>query len=94
MPTFGDDHRPQVEAHLVGFDGDLYNQTLTLELLDWLRDQQKFPTLDALKSQLARDVSAAKRLADLDAPAPSQAPVHRGRVLAARLPPMLCLSPR
>ena len=65
MPTFGPNAR-QVEAHLVGFDGDLYGQTLRVEVLDWLREQRKFKGLDALKAQLAqdvRDVVARSRLA-------------------------------
>lgn len=70
MPTFGDDHRRQVEAHLIGFDGDLYGQTLRLELLDWLRDQQKFASLDALKAQLSRDIATAATRHTLDAGRP------------------------
>jgi riboflavin kinase/FMN adenylyltransferase len=62
MPTFGD-NPPQIEAHLVGFTGDLYGQTLDLELVDWLRDQRKFPGVDALKAQLARDIQASVDLA-------------------------------
>jgi riboflavin kinase / FMN adenylyltransferase len=53
-PTFGQ-NLPQVEAHLIGFQGDLYDRRLDLELLDWLRDQYKFPNVDALKAQIERD---------------------------------------
>lgn len=56
MPTFGQNNR-QIEAHLIGFSGDLYGRTIRVELLDWIRDQQKYPGLDALKAQLARDFS-------------------------------------
>jgi riboflavin kinase/FMN adenylyltransferase len=61
MPTFGPNAR-QVEAHLIGFEGDLYEQTLRVEVLDWLREQRKFKGIDALKAQLAQDVrdSAAR----------------------------------
>jgi riboflavin kinase / FMN adenylyltransferase len=55
MPTFGANAR-QVEAHLVGFEGDLYGQSLGVEVLDWLREQRKFKGIDALKAQLAQDV--------------------------------------
>jgi riboflavin kinase/FMN adenylyltransferase len=58
MPTFGPNAR-QVEAHLVGFDGDLYGQTLRVEVLDWLREQRKFKGLDALKVQLGQDIRDA-----------------------------------
>jgi riboflavin kinase/FMN adenylyltransferase len=54
-PTFGQNPRT-VEAHLIGFIGDLYGQTLRLELLDWLRDQQTFSGVEPLKQRIARDI--------------------------------------
>jgi riboflavin kinase/FMN adenylyltransferase len=62
MPTFGD-NPPQVEAHLIGFQGDLYGQTIDLQLVDWLRDQRKFAGVEPLKQQLAKDIAAAADLA-------------------------------
>jgi len=56
MPTFGENNR-QVEAHLLGFNGDLYDRMIRVELLDWVRDQQKYSGIDALKAQLARDIN-------------------------------------
>ncbi|HEY8666102.1 MAG TPA: riboflavin kinase, partial [Tepidisphaeraceae bacterium] len=56
-PTFADGRR-QVEAHLIGFDGNLYGAILGIELVDWLRDQRKFPDVEALKRQIARDLNA------------------------------------
>jgi len=61
MVTFGSENRRQIEAHLIGFTGDLYGHDLRVELVDWLRDQRKFAGVDALKSQLARDVESARR---------------------------------
>ena len=58
QPTF-EQQRHQVEAHLVGFDGDLYDSTIELELVDWIRDNRKFDGIDALKAQLARDIATA-----------------------------------
>jgi riboflavin kinase/FMN adenylyltransferase len=49
----------QIEAHLIGFSGDLYGQTLHLEFLDWLRDQRKYTSVDALRAQMNRDVELA-----------------------------------
>ena len=57
MPTFGNDLHRQVEAHLVGFDGDLYGQVLRVEILDWLRGQARFDGVDSLKAQLRRDIA-------------------------------------
>lgn len=59
MPTFGESH-PQVEAHLIGFDGDLYGQTLRVEVHDWIRGQTRFPGVEDLKRQLARDLDEVR----------------------------------
>jgi len=58
-PTF-DKRQFQVEVHLVGYSGDLYGQRLEVRLLSWLRDQAKFPAIDALKRQLDRDIRQAQ----------------------------------
>lgn len=57
-PTFAQ-RRYQVEAHLIGYSGDLYGRAVSLRITRWLRDQSPFPSLDALKVQLARDISQA-----------------------------------
>lgn len=57
VPTF-DGARRQVEAHLIGFAGDLYGQTLCVEVLDWLRQQRKFAGVDPLKDQIQRDITS------------------------------------
>lgn len=44
-----------LEAHIVGYQGDLYDRTLGLELVERIRSEQKFPSLDALKLQLMAD---------------------------------------
>ena len=63
MPTFGENQR-QVEAHLIHFDADLYGQTLEVELTDWIREQSKFTSVDALKFQMRRDIAYAEERAD------------------------------
>jgi riboflavin kinase/FMN adenylyltransferase len=45
---------------LFDFDGDLYDQELGVALLDFIRPDQKFDGLDALKAQIARDSQAAR----------------------------------
>ena len=49
-----------LEAHLFGFDGDLYGREVTVRLLDFLRPERRFDGVDALRSQIARDVEAAR----------------------------------
>jgi riboflavin kinase/FMN adenylyltransferase len=58
------DAMPQlrVEAHLPGFNGELYGQELELSFVGKLRDEQKFPTLADLKRQIAQDIADAERL--------------------------------
>jgi riboflavin kinase/FMN adenylyltransferase len=72
MPTFGKNQR-QVEAHLIDFTGDLYGQHLRVEVIDWVRDQRKFKGIEALKSQMARDLGYCAERAALNA---GQAIVH------------------
>ena len=48
-----------VEAHLIGFTGDLYGRTLHVDFLTRLRDTRRFASVEELKAQLAIDVSAA-----------------------------------
>jgi len=67
METFGDKLRRQVEAYLVGFDGDLYGQTLRVEVLDWWREQRKYDGLAPLMEQIRRDVEWTVGRAGLDA---------------------------
>ncbi|SIT76525.1 bifunctional riboflavin kinase/FAD synthetase [Pontibacter indicus] len=54
-----------LEAHLINFEGDLYGQTLTVEFVKMLRQEQKFAGLDALKAQLAKDKEASIRALDV-----------------------------
>ena len=49
-----------VEAHLLDFDGDLYEQDLELTIVDKLRDEKKFPSLTKLRDQIAHDILEAQ----------------------------------
>ncbi|NET54186.1 MAG: bifunctional riboflavin kinase/FAD synthetase, partial [Merismopedia sp. SIO2A8] len=49
-----------VEFHLLDWLGDLYGQTLTVNLEKFLRPEQKFASLDALKNQIQTDCLAAR----------------------------------
>ena len=53
---------PTVEAYLIGFTGDAYGRELRLDFARRLRGEEKFDSLEALKSQIARDVDEAGRL--------------------------------
>lgn len=60
-PTFGIEAR-KVEAHLIGFDGDLYHQPLHVDLLDRVRGVVSFSGLDALQTQVAADINTVAQL--------------------------------
>ena len=51
----------RVEAHLIDFDGDLYGQTLSVELWERLRDERAFAGEAELIDAIAADVAAARR---------------------------------
>jgi riboflavin kinase/FMN adenylyltransferase len=51
-----------VEAHLLGFSGNLYGQELKIELVERLRGEVRFSSAEELKAQIARDVEQAKGL--------------------------------
>ena len=50
---------PTVEAHLIGYSGDLYGREISVRLVKFLRGEVRFESLDALKAQLNRDRDAA-----------------------------------
>jgi len=56
-----DSQRKVLEVHLLDFNGDLYGQRLQIEFCYWLRDEQKFPSLDALKAQIVDDEKRARQ---------------------------------
>jgi riboflavin kinase / FMN adenylyltransferase len=62
-PTFGSGGDLRLEAHLIGFDGDLYGRRLTLSFLDWLRDEVRFDSPEELAEQMRRDVERARAVA-------------------------------
>jgi riboflavin kinase/FMN adenylyltransferase len=70
-PTFRDDAHAgsgreplMLEVHLLDVDQDLYGRSLRVEFVHRLRDERRFPNVEALKQQIGRDVAAARRLLD------------------------------
>jgi riboflavin kinase / FMN adenylyltransferase len=63
-PTFDGSGVQVVEAHLLDFTGDIYDQTLTLEFTARLRDEMKFAGVDALLAQIQHDIASARTLFD------------------------------
>ena len=63
-PTFGDQLATTIEAHLIGRTLDLYGKTIRLAFVQRLRDERKFPDMEALQDQISADVRRAARLFD------------------------------
>jgi riboflavin kinase/FMN adenylyltransferase len=59
-PTFGEDALA-VEAYLIDFTGDLYGQTIRLTFVSRIREERRFPSVDALRAQIADDVETARK---------------------------------
>ncbi|MBA1198488.1 Riboflavin biosynthesis protein RibF [Pseudomonas fluorescens] len=59
-PTVAGDGRPHLEIHLLDFAGDLYGRRLTVEFHQKLREEQRFASLEALKSAIDADIAAAR----------------------------------
>ena len=57
-PTFHED-RLTVEVHLIGFQGDLYDQTLEVRFLKWLRGEERYAGAQELKKQMNLDREAS-----------------------------------
>ncbi|ERN41011.1 riboflavin kinase/FMN adenylyltransferase [Rubidibacter lacunae KORDI 51-2] len=58
-----DGRQLRAEVHLLDWSGDLYGRAISVELLEFLRSERSFSSLDALKTQIAADCDAARRLA-------------------------------
>lgn len=60
-PTFGE-HREKVECHIDGFNGDLYDKVLWVDLLSEIRPLQSFDSIERLVQQIREDVRTTRRL--------------------------------
>lgn len=58
-------NNPTTEVHLFDFAQDIYGETLSLHLLHYLRPEQKFASIQALKDQIQRDCDHTRKLLQL-----------------------------
>lgn len=54
-----DGNAESIEVHFFNFNKDIYNKTIQIDLIERIRDEQKFDSIDALKSQLIKDRETA-----------------------------------
>jgi len=62
-PTFETGRGLLVEAHLIGFEGELYGETIRIAFLERLRGEKRFETVGELIEQMHRDVDEARKIA-------------------------------
>src|SRR3954447_2259795 len=62
-PTFKTGRGLLVEAFLLDFDGDIYDQELRLDFVERLRGERRFDSVDALIEQMGQDVVETRRVA-------------------------------
>ena len=60
-PTFAGS-TSTLEIHLMDFQGDLYAERLRIYFVDRLRDEQKFPSVEALQETVVGDIARARKL--------------------------------
>jgi len=65
-PTVHEGPESRLEVNIFDFDGDLYGADLAVALHAYIREERKFPGLDALKAQIAADAAEARRLLAAD----------------------------
>lgn len=59
-PTIDNSRQQLLEVHIMNYSGDLYGHHLKVEILDKIRDEKKFSSIDALVSQIRLDVNTAR----------------------------------
>jgi riboflavin kinase / FMN adenylyltransferase len=59
-PTVDQSGVKSIEIHLFDFSGDLYDAEMTVTLIDRLREEKKFGSIDELKNQISTDIAKAK----------------------------------
>ncbi len=63
-PTYGE-NQLKVEAHLIGFRGDLYRSMLRVEFRQRIREVRRFENVEELREQLQRDIARAAEISRL-----------------------------
>lgn len=61
-PTFEDQKKPNIETHILDFDGNIYGEDMELHFVQKIREEQKFSGVDAFLDQIERDKSTARKI--------------------------------
>jgi riboflavin kinase/FMN adenylyltransferase len=60
-PTFNQ-RDSRIEAHLLGYQGDLYGKVVDVTFMERLRTERRFSGIDELKAQIRRDIVEARAI--------------------------------
>ncbi len=60
-PTVSDEKKVRIESFLFGYGGDAYGKEIRIELLEYVRPEQRFPDKEALKSCVQKDIERGKK---------------------------------
>lgn len=61
-PTFVEAGKLVLEVHVLDWDGDLYDRSVRVSFVSWLRDELRFESVDALIAQIREDIVVARRV--------------------------------
>jgi riboflavin kinase/FMN adenylyltransferase len=61
-PTLKNSGIIEIEAHILDFSGDLYGETLEIELLRYFREEKMFKKVDELKDAIQKDIAMARTI--------------------------------
>ena len=61
-PSVKENGDRRVEVHLLDFEKDIYGYEIEIEFLRFIREERKFPSLEALATQIGQDKEAAMRI--------------------------------
>lgn len=61
-PTIEKTHTVKYEVYILDFNGNLYGQKIHVELLEFLREEENFKTIDQLINQMRKDEELARKL--------------------------------
>ena len=61
-PTVTEERRRTIEVHIMDFYRDIYNEEIEITFVEKLRDEKKFPSIEALSAQIKKDVEKARSI--------------------------------
>jgi riboflavin kinase / FMN adenylyltransferase len=61
-PTFEEQAKPNIETHILDFDGNIYGEDLELHFVQKIRDERKFSGINAFLEQIEHDKTTARKI--------------------------------